>query len=305
MRTVFLFIVLFVFNFLWTACPTPQQTVSTKSVSSEKIIDWQGHRGVRGLMPENSIPGFLKALEFKKVTTLELDVVISADSQAIVSHEPWFSENICNDPFGEPISKEQAETLLIYKMTYEEIKNYDCGSRGNKRFAEQQKLKTYKPALLDVITNVDLHCEKTNRKKPGFNIELKSRPEWYDKQVPNPERFVQLVLHELDLLKIKDRVSLQSFDVNILQEIRRQDKEIPVVFLVENMKSIDKNLELLGYTPDIYSPHYGLLNESRIEKLHAKNIKIIPWTVNDTKTMKKLVDQGVDGIITDYPNLIP
>ena len=99
-----------------------------------QTFDWQGHRGCRGLVPENTIPAFLKALEFPQVKTLELDLAVSKDHELIVSHEPWMSEGICTKPDGTPVLKAEAMSLKIFEMTYDEIKQYDCGSRGNARF---------------------------------------------------------------------------------------------------------------------------------------------------------------------------
>ncbi|MEM1320849.1 MAG: glycerophosphodiester phosphodiesterase family protein [Bacteroidota bacterium] len=274
-----------------------------KAQTIKKPIDWQGHRGARGILPENTIPAFIKALEY--VTTLELDLAVSQDGRTIVSHEPWMSSHICQPPDGRNVEEAEQMELLIYKMDYETIKQYDCGSRGNERFEEQQKMATYKPSLMDMVSNVELHCEKNSQTRPHYNIELKSQEEWYDSLCPAPQRFVQLVLEEIKLLDINDRVNLQSFDINILQEIRKQDKEMPIAYLIENLDSLDKNLEKLGFIPEIYSPYYMLLNKELIQQIHDKGMQLIPWTVNDPEVMKRLVAEGVDGIITDYPNLIP
>ncbi|MEL6867529.1 MAG: glycerophosphodiester phosphodiesterase family protein [Bacteroidota bacterium] len=277
---------------------------SNSQASTDRTIDWQGHRGARGLLPENTIPAFIKALEYPQVTTLELDLAVSKDSQLIVSHEPWMSAGICSKPDGSPVTKKEEKSLRLYEMTYEEIKTYDCGSRGNKRFPDQQPMQVYKPSFMDMVSNVELHCQKNKLPRPKYNIEIKSEPEGYGTMVPHPERFVQLVLDEIDLLNIKDRVNLQSFDINVLREIKKQDSTMVIAHLVENIKGFEANVRKLGFEADIYSPHYGLLNKSQIKKIHERGMLIIPWTVNDPKTMAKLIEKGVDGIITDYPNMI-
>ena len=111
-------------------------------------FDVQGHRGARGLLPENSIPGFKRALELG-VTTLEMDVVIAADSTVVVSHEPWMSQVICRRPDGSPV--EAADEFNLHRMTYEEIRLFDCGSRGHPLFPRQTKMPVTKPRLSDVI----------------------------------------------------------------------------------------------------------------------------------------------------------
>jgi glycerophosphoryl diester phosphodiesterase len=290
---------------LTTACTSNQNNnIMTTNTPSAKVIDWQGHRGARGILPENTIPSFIKALEYD-IKTLELDVVVSKDKQIIVSHEPWFSEHICTKPNGEPVTEAEAKSLNIYQLTYEEIKTYDCGMRGHVRFAEQQPMKVFKPSFMEMVSNVELHCKKNNRTLPHYNVEIKTEPEYYDVYTPAPEEFVRLMLKEISMLNIRDRVNLQSFDFNILREIKKQDPHISMAMLIENLNGVEANLDELGFTPPIYSPFYMLLNEEVIKEIHSKGMRIIPWTVNDPVEMKKLTDLGVDGIITDYPNRIP
>jgi glycerophosphoryl diester phosphodiesterase len=291
-----------------TACTSDQNHNNMSTKTSEQSttikIDWQGHRGARGLLPENTIPSFIKALEYD-IKTLELDVVVSKDKQIIVSHEPWFSEHICTKPNGEPVTEAEAKSLNIYQLTYEEIKTYDCGMRGNVRFEEQQPMKVFKPSFMEMVSNVELYCKQNNRTLPYYNVEIKTEPEYYDVYTPAPEEFVRLMLKEIALLNLHDRVNLQSFDFNILREVKKQDPTISMAMLIENLNTVQDNLDELGFTPPIYSPYYMLLNEEVIKEIHTKGMRIIPWTVNDPVEMKKLADLGIDGIITDYPNRIP
>ena len=271
--------------------------------TKNKQFDWQGHRGARGLLPENTIPAFLKALEYP-VTTLELDVAISKDRKVIVTHEPWFNHHISSHPDGTPVTEEEEMNFLIYNMTYEEIKKFDVGSRGNPKFPTQQPLKTFKPSLVDMVKAVDDYCEKHHRAKPNFDIEVKSQPDYYGKKTPPPAEYVQLVLQAVAQTGIQNRCNLQAFDLNILEEIHRQAPSITVAYLIENTDSPDENLEKISFKPQIYSPYFLLLNKVVIDGLHAKNIKVIPWTVNEKEQMKYMIEIGVDGIITDFPNRI-
>ena len=300
----------FIFGFsliIFCACQSNQNSNHMKTNRDFLVppgFDWQGHRGARGLLPENTIPAFIKAIELG-VSTLELDVVVSKDEQVIVSHESWFSHQICSKPDGTPVTEEEAEKLLLYEMTYEEIKQYDCGQRGNPRFEDQQPMAVHKPSFMDMVSQVELYCQKNNKPQPFYNIEIKSQPDFYNKRIPQPAQFVQLVLDELDLLNVKSRVTLQSFDVNILNEIYKQDSTVVTAQLVENTEGVAENLSKLNFTPDKYSPYYMLLNEEVIKDLHNRGLLVVPWTVNDPEVMIKLREIGVDGIITDYPNLIP
>jgi glycerophosphoryl diester phosphodiesterase len=157
---------------------------------------------------------------------------------------------------------------------------------------------------MDMVSNVEVFCEKNKRAKPRYNIEIKSQPSWDGIRTPRPEVFASMLWRELSLLQITDRVTIQSFDVRPLQILHRLDATIPIALLIENLDGVDKNIEKLGFTPAIYSPNYMLLNETVIADLKQKGIKIIPWTVNDPYAMKRLIELQVDGIITDYPNMI-
>lgn len=275
------------------------------SMPANTSFDWQGHRGARGLAPENSIPGFLKALEFPQITTLELDLAVSQDSQLIVSHEPWLSHEICSWPDGRPVSKADEDQLLIYRLRADDLARYDCGSRGHSRFPEQQKMSAVKPSLRAVVQAVENWCRQHNRPLPAYNIEIKSRPEWDDVKTPAPEAFARLVMEEIQRLGIRERACVQSFDVRSLQAVHRLDAQLTTALLVENNLGLEANLQALGYVPPIYSPNHQLVDAETVRLAHAKGMRVIPWTVNDTQDMKKLIALGVDGIITDYPDRIP
>ncbi|WP_375447513.1 glycerophosphodiester phosphodiesterase family protein [uncultured Fibrella sp.] len=269
--------------------------------------DLQGHRGCRGLMPENTIPAFLKALDLG-VNTLELDVVISQDRQVVISHEPYFNAEFSIKPDGVPVTKDEQKDLILYKMPYSEIKRYDVGSNGNPRFPEQQKQKVYKPLLSEMITAVEAYRTEKNLPVFAYNIELKSEEKEYDKSQPRPAEFCALVNAVLTKANVPaDRIIIQSFDFAMLQEWNKQiqtKKALPVrlAALVENIRGVDHNLKKLGFKPAIYSPAYQLIGRDSVEKLHQQGINVVPWTVNNVADMRKLLDLGVDGLITDYPN---
>lgn len=295
----------FVFGvIIFCACQTSKINNNQMENNKTQPFDWQGHRGCRGLLPENSIPAFLKALEYP-VTTLELDVVMSADSVVIVSHDPWFSSDICNKPDGTAITEKESKGQAIYQLTYDQIKGYDCGSRGNPKFPTQVPMKTFKPSLNDMVNAVEKYCDTKHREKPCYNIEIKSQPEWDGVLTPQPEVFVAQVLQTIDALPIQGRYNIQSFDPRVLKIIRKQRPEIKLALLIENLDNPDTNLKKLGFNPEIYSPYHLLVSKNMVSKLHSKGIQVIPWTINDPEIMKKMIAFGVDGIITDYPDRIP
>lgn len=281
-------------------------SIMTSPAQTPALFDWQGHRGCRGLLPENSIPAFLHALDFSKITTLELDVVVSADGKIVVSHEAWMNHEIATQPNGEAVTKEQEKSFNLYKMPYEEISRFDCGKRGHVRFPQQKAMPVAKPTLEMMVTAIKDFCKKQNRSLPRFNIELKTEGLAGDNLYhPVPAEFAKIALKEIKQLDVYTQTCIQSFDVRILNEIRKIDKSITIALLVENQKGLTWNLKQLDFKPDIYSCYFQLLTKRTVNKCHKKGIKVIPWTVNTTQDMKSLIEMGVDGIITDYPNLIP
>ncbi|MTI21452.1 glycerophosphodiester phosphodiesterase [Fulvivirga sp. RKSG066] len=282
---------------LFLICICVYNTVAAQSIS----IDIQGHRGARGMMPENTIPAFIYALD-QGVTTLELDVAITKDGQVVVTHEPWISHANCLKPDSTKISESDEKSLNIYKMTYEEVSQFDCGSLPVKRFPEQEKIKTSKPLLSDVIKSAEWHIKSYSQFEVDYNIELKSSPAGDNTYHPTPKEFSKIVYDLIDQYLPWERVIIQSFDFRVLRYWNENYPEVRLAALVENSRSVETNLASLGFKPAIYSPYYKLLSKKKIEKLHEIDIKVIPWTVNNPEEMLQLVEWGVDGIITDYPN---
>jgi glycerophosphoryl diester phosphodiesterase len=266
-------------------------------------FEWQGHRGARGLMPENSLPSFLKAMEFRDVVTLELDLAVSKDNQLIVSHEPWFNPDICTSGPEAPDSsgKMHKGHVKLYALTAGEIRTWDCGSKGNPRFPDQEKQPVWKPTLREVVNTIRLRYPD---RPVRWNIEIKSQPDWDGTLTPPIADYVALVVAELRYLGLGGSITVQSFDVRALQEMHRQAPEYQLALLVENVNGVKKNVKKLGFTPAIYSPYYKLLNKKAVRRCHDMGMRVVPWTVNEVNDMRKLIRLGVDGIITDYPNLI-
>jgi glycerophosphoryl diester phosphodiesterase len=264
-------------------------------------FDIQGHRGARGLRPENTIPSFLMALD-SGVTTLELDIAITRDKQIIVSHEPWMSASICLDSLGNAISEKNERKFNIYQMTYDQVQRFDCGSIGNPKFPQQEKMKTSKPLLRDVIVAVENQIKSHATYEVDYNIEIKTSPDGDQKFHPTVEEFSDLIYQLVDEYLPLDRVVIQSFDFRVLKYWHRKYPEIRLAALVENTKSIDANLADLGFKPSTYSPNFKLLNRDKVKYLHQQRIRVVPWTVNEISDMLSLKGMGVDGLITDYPD---
>lgn len=270
-------------------------------MQSHLIFDFQGHRGCRGLLPENSVEGFLHALNCG-VTTLEMDVVITKDNQVLVSHEPYFNHEICSHFNGVAITEANEKDFNIYQFSYSEIATVDCGSKAHPRFPYQEKIPIFKPLLQTVIDAVKQKLRLQDKLLCKFNIEIKSTIETDTVFHPCYIEYSDLLVALLTSCNIVEGTTIQSFDVRVLNYLHEKYPQIPLSFLVECEESMTAQLSKLNFTPAIYSPLYSLVDAEMVELCKVKNIRLIPWTVNDIATMQQLVDIGVDGIISDYPN---
>jgi glycerophosphoryl diester phosphodiesterase len=269
-----------------------------------EMFDKEGHRGCRGLMPENTIPAMIKALDLG-VTTLEMDIAITKDKQPVLSHEPWFAQDITTKPDGSYMKDLEERRFVIYWMTYEQVKTFDVGMKPHPRFPRQQKMKVSKPLLSDVIDSCEEHAKATNRALPWYNIETKTDPLLDSVFHPMPVDFVDLLMSVILEKGIGERTIIQSFDFRTLRYLHQKYPSIRTSMLIEGFdkRGVDEQIKALGFTPTIYSPEYTLVDDDLVKKCHQQNIRIIPWTVNDKPTIEKLKQTGVDGIITDYPDL--
>lgn len=266
-------------------------------------IDLQGHRGCRGLLPENTIPAFLKALEIG-VTTLEMDLVISKDNKVVVSHEPFFAHEISTDPQGQSITKSDAHAHNMYEMSYKEIARYDVGMRQHERFPTQQVMKAVKPLFSEVVKAAEQESKEKGYSLPFYNVEIKRQPKHDGKFHPEGLEFAKLVVQAVQRTGIKDRIMIQSFDPASLQFVKTLDPEIQLVLLIQNRKSAEHNIKELGFKPEVYSPYFKLVDQQLVDFCKSQKIKLIPWTVNELEDMNAMIELEVDGIITDYPDVL-
>lgn len=275
---------------------------ATKIQKSKKTVEVQGHRGDRGNFPENTIPAFLSAVK-KGADVIELDVVISKDQKVVVSHENFMSAQYMSDFEGKPISKDKEHTYNLYEMSYDSIKRFDSGSRGNAGFPAQKKIKTYKPLLAEMIDSIENYIGRNKLRPVRYNIEIKSEKEDYGKRQPQPEQFCDMVMKVIKSKNIEDKINIQSFDPIILNVMHKNYPKTKIAFLTGE-GTLRKNLSKLDFTPEIYSPNFKLLNKEAVDSLRILKMKIIPWTVNDEKDIDRMLQLKVDGIITDYPERV-
>ena len=299
----YLSVIIFSLSFIFMSCDAPKKMNKETSYLFESF-DTQAHRGGRGLMPENTIPAMINGLGMG-VKTLELDVVISKDGKVLLSHEPFFNHEITTLPNGNFIPEEKEKDYNIYQMNYAEVVNYDVGLKSHPRFPQQQKMTAVKPLLADVFKSVDNYMLTAKRPDVFFNIETKIQPATDNIFHPAPAVFVEALMKVIKEAGVSERVIIQSFDFRTLQYLHKNYPQIKTAMLIEadDARNFDQQLSDLGFTPTIYSPAYELVNPTLITACHQKNIKVIPWTVNTKEEITRLKNLGVDGIISDYPNL--
>lgn len=270
-----------------------------KKLDQIKEIDVQGHRGCRGLMPENTLEGFIKAVELG-VNTLELDVVISKDHQVVVSHEAFFNHEITSLPNAQYLNKANEKDFNLYKMLYKDIKDIDVGLKPHPRFPQQTKITCHKPLLSEVIEK----CDALTKNKIRYNIEIKRKSDSDGIYNPPIDTFIDLVFSVIKKHNIESRVTIQSFDHETIVKVHKKHPDIKTVILIEDINTADSHLKKIGFTPFGYSPYYKLVNEDLVSFCNKKQMKLIPWTVNDSVSITSLLQLNVDGIISDYPDVV-
>ncbi|TCC90505.1 glycerophosphodiester phosphodiesterase [Pedobacter frigiditerrae] len=274
------------------------QNVSFPSFSAE------AHRGGRGLMPENTIIAMLDAMKYENITTLEMDTHITKDNQVVVTHDDYLSPGFMLTPEGKEIPKEDAKKYAIYQMNYDLLKTFDIGTKVNTGFPQQKKVKTFIPLLADLIDAVQNEIKAKGKKQLFYNIETKCDAAGDNVVNPVPEVFVKLLMDVIESKKITPYVVIQSFDKRTIQIINRKYPGVKTSFLVSNKKTYEENMADLGYKPFILSPIYSMVNAALVNKAHADGVKIVPWTANTPEEINRLKSLKVDGIISDYPNLL-
>ena len=286
---------------LIAACKTESNLNSETNIQESIII--QGHRGCRGVLPENSLQAFEKAMEIG-VSVLELDVVVTKDKRLIVSHEPWMNPEICTMPDGsELISEQEGKEFNIYQMNLEEAQSYRFGSFGHHRFPDQQKQDCHKPTLSEVVAFAQRKSKELGTPLPGFNVELKSTADGGGIFYPTPSEYADIFMQEFELLDITELTTIQSFDARLLRELHTRNTAFRLVYLVEpGLKSYRRHIEDLGFSPYGFSPNHKVVTAQTVKNCKEDGVHLSVWTVNESKDIEKMIELGVRDIISDYPS---
>lgn len=260
-------------------------------------IEVQGHRGCRGILPENTLPAFEAAI-LDDADILEMDLAVTKDGVLVISHDPHINPEICVDAKNRKIEK----APLIRDLLLSEVKSFDCGVIKNPRFEKQIPMPGTKiPTLSEVFALVRQSTAK-NAQKIGFNIETKIFPDHPEFTV-GPQEFTELVVKAFRESGFIERITLQSFDPRVLVLAKAMEPSLKTVLLVE-----DSKIDMIELAKQIgafaVSPDFKLLSRNLVTDLHQHNFKVIPWTVNSVEDWKNVIELGVDGIITDYPGAL-
>lgn len=241
------------------------------------------HRGARAARPENTLPAFEYAIK-AGVDVLELDLAVTKDNVLVVSHDPLINADLCTGP---------ATGRAIHELTLAEVREHDCGAKQNKGFATQQTVPGSRiPTFEEVLA-------LASKGKFEFNVETKIFP---DKPAlsPPPEEFARLVFDAIHRHSLDARVIVQSFDFRTLHAMKKIAPHIRrsalFAMTTRDFVTIAKEADAT-----IVSPYYLLVTEDRVKAAHAAGLQVIPWTVNGPTNWKRMIDDQVDGIISDDP----
>ncbi|HEX2543326.1 MAG TPA: glycerophosphodiester phosphodiesterase [Ramlibacter sp.] len=282
--------------------------------SAASSFDLQGHRGARGLAPENTLPAFARALSVG-VSTLELDVGMTADGVVVVAHDPYLNPNFTRDAAGEWLAPGRGP--LLRSLTLAQVQAYDVGrlrpdTAYARSFATQWPVDgTRIPTLAQVFALARTH----GAGHVHFNIETKLSPLQPQETAP-VDVFTDAVLQVIREAGLRERVTLQSFDWRTLQRVQQLEPGIRTAYLTNRDNVRDPawtaglRLDDHGSVPRlvkaaggrIWSPNAGTLTPALVAEAHALGLQVIPWTVNEPADMERLVDWKVDGLISDYPD---
>lgn len=267
-----------------------------------QAFDLQGHRGARGVAPENTLPAFAAALG-AGVSTLELDVGVTRDGVVVVHHDRRLNPDVARGPDGQWIA---APGPLIRSLDYAVLHRYDVGrlrpgSDYAAQFPEQAPADGARvPRLAEVFALV----RKSGNEAVRFNIETKLSPAAPEETLP-PEAFARALLAEIRAAGAAARSTVQSFDWRTLRVVEQEAPGIATAYLTGRRRGAASQPRAVHDAGGrIWSPHYEELDSAAMVEARALGLRVIPWTVNEPGFIDRYLDLGVDGMITDYPERV-
>ena len=289
-----------------------------------QAFDLQGHRGARGLAPENTLPGFALALSLG-VSTLETDIAVTRDGVLIISHDPALNPDITRGPDGQFLN---ARGPVIWHTDFAELQRYDVGRlKPGTRYAEQYpQQQPSDGARLPKLDELFALVKKSGNEQVRLALEIKTRPTEPD-ETPAPEPFARALVDAVRAAGLEKRTTILSFDWRALQAVQKLAPEIGTVYLsiqrpnsdnigagkpgpwpwtagiaYADHGSVPKMIKAAGGR--IWSAQHADLDAAKVKEAQALGLTVLAWTVNDPVQIARVMDLGVDGIVSDRPDLV-
>ncbi len=290
-------------------------------LSKPNYIKIYGHRGARGHLPENTLESF-KYLFKNNINAYETDILISKDLIPVITHDFRLDPSFTKDNEGNWITD---ENIIIFDLSYDELLEFDVGSlnklsRYGRRFVNQKTLENQKIPKLSELLELS---SKNKSENLLINLEIKSTPD-EENLTPTPEEMVKLVMQEVNKSNLQNKIIISSFDWRTLTEIKNLYPEISRAYLsfqqqtgIKIKNTIYNRSPWMSYLPffetyelpkiiksqggKAWHPYHKDITKKLVDISHQEDLPVNVWTVNEEYDMLKMIEYGVDGIMTDYP----
>lgn len=293
----------------YVAMPHPDTEEVVVLLGSQKfvlplagIVDAQAHRGGMGLYPEETFAAMKNAMDLG-VNTLEMDLCVTKDLQVVLSHDLYFHPRYSTRPDGTSVEEGDSKVYL-YTLPYSEVVKWDVGAKANPAWPEKHCMPAVKPLAADVLAACEAYWKENGLSPVKYNIEIKSdEGEGEGILWPEYHQFTDLCMAVMDAADLGDRLIIQCFDERALNYINEAYPGHTLSYLVEDWETdFDEYMAKLTFTPAWLSPNHKNVDAALMDKAHEHGMKVVTWTVDEPAEMQRLMDLGVEALISNYPD---